>query len=423
MASNGLFTQGLSVDDLLAQRSKRYQAQQQLMADNAAQGARDPQRARMGSMFGSIIGRALGNNAQGGGDAEMEKLKAAEARRQELVGQNIQARGGDSAAMFAHAKVLNDDPSKRYTKAALDMTDKAVAKQKEEDDAVAAVAKVAKEDAEKLAKVGNKKQVSGATLNALQGTTNYDPNTMYQVDEVTGGVSSIGSTGVVATPKPVSTTSREITEAYNVKPNTPEHEKLMQQALAIGELTIGDIKSVTEGWRTETSQETDRISTAKELLGLLELEGLDPKTKKISVVADRLVSRLFGGSDTKAQAEIETFRSTGDIGNRLASAATMFLDGTYNADTLEGFKELAKFSLNNNTTSYNNKLGRAIERASMASNLDVTKATALFGDPLEMYSEPKKQRTVEGTTIDVGGVTYRSLGGDETDPDNWVEVK
>lgn len=86
MASNGLFTQGLSVDDLLAQRSKRYQAQQQLMADNAAQGARDPQRARMGSMFGSIIGRAMGNNAQGGGDAEMEKLKAANAQQTEMQG-------------------------------------------------------------------------------------------------------------------------------------------------------------------------------------------------------------------------------------------------------------------------------------------------------------------------------------------------
>ena len=48
--------------------------QQQLMND-AAQGARDPQRARMGSMFGSIIGRALGNNS-GGADTERAKLEA-----------------------------------------------------------------------------------------------------------------------------------------------------------------------------------------------------------------------------------------------------------------------------------------------------------------------------------------------------------
>ena len=188
-------------------------------------------------------------------------------------------------------------------------------------------------------------------------------------------------------------------------------------------MTIGDIKSVTEGWRNETSQETDRISTANELLGLLELEGLDPKTKKISIIADRLVSRLFGGSDTKAQAEIETFRSTGDIGNRLASAATMFLRGTYNEDTLEGFKELAKFSLNRNVTSYNGKLAQAIKTASMASNLDEDKAIALFGEPMEMYVEPKKQKTNEGTLLDIGGTMYRSLGGDENNVDNWVLVE
>ena len=87
MASNSLFTQGLSVDDLLAKRSQRSQEQQRQMADYAAQGALDPQRARMGSMFGSIIGRSLGNNAQGGGDSEMEKLKAENAEQKRLQGE------------------------------------------------------------------------------------------------------------------------------------------------------------------------------------------------------------------------------------------------------------------------------------------------------------------------------------------------
>jgi len=83
MASQGLFTQGITVDDLLKKRSIRSQQQQQLMADQAAQGARDPQRARMGSMFGSIIGKALGDNA-GGADSEMEKLKASNAQQESL---------------------------------------------------------------------------------------------------------------------------------------------------------------------------------------------------------------------------------------------------------------------------------------------------------------------------------------------------
>ena len=76
MAYQGLFTQGPTVDDLLQKRNQRAQDMQKQLMNDAAQGARDPQRARMGSMFGSIIGRALGNNAQGGADSEMEKLKA-----------------------------------------------------------------------------------------------------------------------------------------------------------------------------------------------------------------------------------------------------------------------------------------------------------------------------------------------------------
>jgi len=410
MAQQGLFTAGTSIEELLEKRRTRANALQQSLMANAAQGAARPMEAQAYSLLGSSLGRALAGGMEGS-DKQMDTLKAEEANRQRLVGLNIKARQGSSAAMFAHAKVLNDDPSKRYTQAALDMTDKAVARKKEEDDAAA-----------ELAKQDKKKQVSGAYLNALQGTTNYEPTAQFNLDE-DGTVTAIGRTGKEDTATPISTKSREIEEAYGFKTNTPEHQSLLQQALAIDTLSIGDIKSVTEGWRNETSQETDRISTANELLGLLELEGLDPKTKKISIVADRLVSRLFGGSDTKAQAEIETFRSTGDIGNKLASAATMFLGGTYNEDTLEGFKELAKFSLNRNVTSYNGKLVQAIKTASMASNLDEDKAIALFGEPMEMYVEPKKPKTNEGTLLDIGGTMYRSLGGDENDVDNWVLVE
>ena len=87
MAYQGLFTQGPTVDDLLQKRNQRAQDMQKQLMDDAAQGARDPQRARMGSMFGSIIGRALGNNAQGGGDSEMEKLAAKNAEQKRMQGE------------------------------------------------------------------------------------------------------------------------------------------------------------------------------------------------------------------------------------------------------------------------------------------------------------------------------------------------
>jgi len=96
MASQGLFTQGITVDDLLKKRSIRSQQQQQLMADQAAQGARDPQRARMGSMFGSIIGKALGDNA-GGADSEMEKLKASNAQQAALQQESLAVSSGTIA--------------------------------------------------------------------------------------------------------------------------------------------------------------------------------------------------------------------------------------------------------------------------------------------------------------------------------------
>tara|TARA_B100000780_G_C21098053_1_gene442953 strand:+ start:208 stop:1599 length:1392 start_codon:yes stop_codon:yes gene_type:complete len=117
MAYQGLFTQGPTVDDLLQKRNKRQQDMQQQLMNDAAQGARDPQRARMGSMFGSIIGRALGNNA-GGADTEMEKLKAqqeAQATGQATYMGAMQS--NNSANMLAASQGL----AEAYPKASLEL--------------------------------------------------------------------------------------------------------------------------------------------------------------------------------------------------------------------------------------------------------------------------------------------------------------
>lgn len=115
MASQGLFTQGITVDDLLKQRRVRSQQQQQLMANQAAQGARDPQRARMGSMFGSIIGKALGDNA-GGADSEMEKLKADNASQEDMQ-QQYGARSQGTAEQ-QHQLAINLNNAGYYREAA-----------------------------------------------------------------------------------------------------------------------------------------------------------------------------------------------------------------------------------------------------------------------------------------------------------------
>ena len=75
MAMQGLFTQGPSVQDILAKRNKsQFDLQQQLM-NQAAQGARDPAKMRAVSLLGSSLGRALGG-AMGGQDEELAKRQA-----------------------------------------------------------------------------------------------------------------------------------------------------------------------------------------------------------------------------------------------------------------------------------------------------------------------------------------------------------
>ena len=106
MAYQGLFTQGPTVDDLLQKRNKRQQDMQQQLMNDAAQGARDPQRARMGSMFGSIIGRALGNNS-GGADTELQQAEQRETTEAGLVSQYAKAASGtDVAAMYTSANEM-----------------------------------------------------------------------------------------------------------------------------------------------------------------------------------------------------------------------------------------------------------------------------------------------------------------------------
>ena len=80
---SGLFTQGPTVDDILQQRNKRSSDQQAQLMAQAAQGARDPARARAVSFLGSSLGRALGG-AVGGQDTEISELEAGNAQQKTM---------------------------------------------------------------------------------------------------------------------------------------------------------------------------------------------------------------------------------------------------------------------------------------------------------------------------------------------------
>lgn len=562
----GLFTQGPSVQDILAKRNKsQFDLQQQLM-QQASQGAREPAKMRAVSLLGSSLGRALGG-AMGGQDEELEKREAEIAEQKRLRGEYLGVERGGSEEMFAFAQDLSDkglgDAARQMNTAAiakrqLELEKKQDDQQKAEDDLVSrAEAEAEAQEAvdlqiyaktlasqleasnKPLAKILNsgtasqsiinegekairalgegKKgdqnknfttQISGADLNALQGTTNYNPTTMYSSNSSTGALTAVGQTGLKddsteskgyrqvtgavlnqqqnttaynpntlyqvnkdneqITPiqgtgtkvskgfKPIlgsdlnsrtgttayqptqmylenldnnkiepiqgtgtirSEDAQSIMDAYDVEYGSDEWKKLLKQKLAIGpRLSISDVKTVTDSWAATSKNEQEKIGISEELLGLIKLENnKDVKSpEQLSIIADRFTSRLFGGSDTKAQAEITAFRETGSIGQRLAKSATMFLSGTYNEQTFEGFKALAEFALARNSLAYDKKLVKAKSNYALTVDLTEDQTDALFGDmkgnPIGRAKKNQPQNGVQmyqgKQVLAVNGVIY-----------------
>ena len=102
----GLFTQGPSVDDILESRNKRSTDQQAQLMAQAAQGARDPARARAVSFLGSSLGRALGG-AMGGQDDEVEQRQAEIAKQEKLQEMYGAYGSGTGAQQGQLAQALN----------------------------------------------------------------------------------------------------------------------------------------------------------------------------------------------------------------------------------------------------------------------------------------------------------------------------
>ena len=109
MATQGLFTQGPSVDDLLEQRNKRATDLQQQLMTNAARGARDPAKAQAVSFLGSALGRALGG-AVGGEDEQMQKRKDQIEEQKRLQGEFGQAMQGTPEQRLAFGNSLLNTP-------------------------------------------------------------------------------------------------------------------------------------------------------------------------------------------------------------------------------------------------------------------------------------------------------------------------
>ncbi len=143
----GLFTEGPSIDELMAKRNQRSSALQQSLATQAGQGARDPMQAQAASLLGSSLGRALAGSMDGGD--YRSKLEAKEADKNATQQQYLTAAAADSSvAMYDMVKVLKKD----NPLAAMKMLELAKAKKKEEDAATAAQAAAAAAQVEVLRK-------------------------------------------------------------------------------------------------------------------------------------------------------------------------------------------------------------------------------------------------------------------------------
>ena len=146
--TQGLFTAGTSIEELLAKRNTRANALQQSLMANAAQGAARPMQAQAASLIGSSLGRALAGSMNGGQDAERAKIEAANAAQSQAQAGYLDAAAGKSAAMFAQVEALRTS----HPAAAVKML--ALAKQaKKEEDAVAAAQAKAVADAEEATRV------------------------------------------------------------------------------------------------------------------------------------------------------------------------------------------------------------------------------------------------------------------------------
>lgn len=345
--AQGLFTAGTSVEELLAKRNTRANELQQSLMANAAQGAARPMEAQAYSLLGSSLGRALAGK-MGGGDEAMEKLKAKEANRQELVGQNMQAAQGSSKAMFAHAKVLY---SQNYNKAAKDMIDKAVAKQKlEKEEAAKAQTKVEDDLTTRADLEAAQMEKKAVQDHASSLAVYFDDNPNFQ-QLLTNGRTS---------PKVIELAEKQIAEKNETGPLTNDGKLLVESGMVEGtpefkaaitdilkkKNTLTTVQSPMQQRQmlTEYIQDDKQYVKAKEkLLMVGDAFNLLPSVRaggqKETALLERTVSEVYN-SQTKAVSEIDRLVSKGSWGRGMQDWINNGFQGTPSAASIDEYENV-----------------------------------------------------------------------------------
>lgn len=195
--------------------------------------------------------------------------------------------------------------------------------------------------------------MGGKQINEMQGT-NLDEDASFVVYP-NGNIKPIGGNQTVV----------------NINEDTP--------------VKISEVLNIQKDFVDQTKGDREIISVAKDIINLASQGFKD--IQQSSILKDRLVSRLYGGSDQKAQAELNTFRQAGSISKRLADSVTNFFAGTYTQETIDGFVEYARFKANQAQNSYNTKLTNQINSLSVSPQLTEEDLKQILGKPIELTKE------------------------------------
>ena len=350
MAMQGLFTQGPSVEDILAKRNKsQFDLQQQLM-NQAAQGARDPAKMRAVSLLGSSLGRALGG-AMGGQDEELEKLKAKNEEQKRLRGEYLGVERGGSEEMFAFAQSLSD---KGLGDAARQMNTAAIAKrqlelEKKQDDQ-----QKAEDDLVARAELENKLMEEKALQDRAKDVSkNFDDNKPFQALLQNGKASlkiielaekQVAERGLLNKTVSLSPEGRLLVES-GMEEGSPEFKAAItnilkrKNTLTTVQSPMQQVQMLSGFIQNDPQYEFAKARLVKVDDGFDALALLREGNEKSRPLLERTVSEVYN-SDTRAASEIDRLVTSGSVGRRMSDWITGGFEGRPSEATVSDYEQL-----------------------------------------------------------------------------------
>ena len=288
--AQGLFSPLINIDDLMQQRQKRSNALRNSLSDQAAQGARDPMKARAASMVGAALGQALAGKMAGGRDAEREKAEAANAAQRKARGQYVDAAGNPtSAGMREQAKQLRTT----YPQAAVKLLAMADVKYGQEQLAL---------DKEEASLIAANKSINDAEKEALD-IANAEEKQIY--------TRKIAEAALAAKEAKLDYDRKVALAAVASAEEREAYRRTVEEAKAVAETTANELKrqredaalaaKVVQAKRKEQVARDIEAAKRKETLRIegvskadaLEIVAAEAKAKRVTIITGKQFNALY----------------------------------------------------------------------------------------------------------------------------------